>query len=149
MKLYGTGRGRDPARSAGRVRGLLPCYDDGMRGPNRGSIPVARKLRRLSTSAESRLWAELRNRQLGGFKFVRQEPVASYVADFACREARLIIEVDGATHSTEEEIQRDTVRSAELERVGYTVIRVQNDDVYNALEGVLSTILAALTSSNR
>src|SRR5262245_52529146 len=120
-----------------------------MRGADRRSIPVARKLRRLSTSAESRLWAELRNRQLGGFKFVRQEPISSYVVDFVCREASLIIEVDGATHSTDEETRRDTLRSAELEQFGYTIIRVQNDDVYNAMEGVLSTILAALTSSNR
>ena len=120
-----------------------------MRGANRKSVPVARKLRRDSTHAESKLWSELRNRQLGGFKFIRQEPVGPYVADFACREARLIVEVDGATHSTDEEIKRDAARSSELERIGYTVIRVQNDDVYNAMEGVLNTILAALTSSHR
>jgi very-short-patch-repair endonuclease len=120
-----------------------------MRGANRRSIPVARKLRRLSTSAESKLWAELRNRQLDSFKFVRQEPVGSYVADFACREARLIVEVDGATHSTDEEVQRDSIRTAELLRLGYRVIRIENDDVYNAMEGVLTTILAALRSSSR
>jgi very-short-patch-repair endonuclease len=112
-------------------------------------VPVARKLRRLSTNAESKLWAELRNRQLENFKFVRQEPVGPYIGDFVCREARLIIEVDGATHSTDEEMQRDTARSIVLERLGYKVIRVQNDDVYNAMEGVLRTILAALTSSKR
>jgi very-short-patch-repair endonuclease len=118
-----------------------------MRGIDRKGVPVARKLRRNSTSAESRLWCELRNRQLGGFKFVRQEPVGAYVADFACREAKLIVEVDGATHSAEEEVKRDAVRSFALERVGYRIIRVQNDDVYNAMEGVLQSILAALTSS--
>ncbi|MFZ5675046.1 MAG: endonuclease domain-containing protein [Pseudomonadota bacterium] len=118
-----------------------------MRGVNRRSIPIARKLRRLSTSAESRLWAELRNRQLGKFKFVRQEPVGEYIGDFVCREARLIIEVDGATHSTEEEMRRDASRTASLEALGYKVIRVQNDDVYNAMEGVLDTLLAALASS--
>ena len=119
-----------------------------MRGANRQSVPVARKLRRLSTSAESRLWAELRNRQLGNFKFVRQEPVSSFVGDFVCREARLIVEVDGATHSTEEEIRKDAIRTATLQHLGYRIIRVQNDDVYNAMEGVLNTILAALTSSS-
>ncbi len=120
-----------------------------MRGANRRGTPVARKLRRLSTSAESRLWAELRNRQLENFKFVRQEPVGEYVGDFVCREARLVVEVDGATHSTEEEVCRDAIRTASLEGLGYKVIRVQNDDVYNAMEGVLDTILAALTSSAR
>jgi very-short-patch-repair endonuclease len=120
-----------------------------MRGIDRRSVPVARKLRRHSTNAESKLWSELRNRQLDGFKFVRQEPVGSYVADFACREARVIIEVDGATHSTDEEMQRDAVRSIALDRIGYKVIRVQNDDIYNAMEGVLRTILAALKSSDK
>jgi len=120
-----------------------------MRGANRRSVPVARKLRRLSTSAESKLWAELRNRQLENIKFVRQEPVGSYIADFVCREARLIVEVDGATHSTDEEIQRDAIRTADLQRLGFQVIRVQNDDVYNAMEGVLDTILKALKSSFR
>ena len=118
-----------------------------MRGPNRRNIPVVRKLRRLSTNAESRLWAELRNRQLDGFKFVRQEPIGGYVADFVCREARLIVEVDGATHSTGEEVPRDATRTTTLERLGYKVIRIQNDDAYNAMEGVLRTILAALNTS--
>jgi very-short-patch-repair endonuclease len=119
-----------------------------MRGIDRRGVPVARKLRRQLTSAEAKLWAELRNRQLGGFKFVRQEPVSDYVADFVCREARLIVEVDGATHSTGEEMKRDSIRTANLNHFGYKIIRVQNDDVYNAMEGVLDTILAALTSSS-
>ena len=75
--------------------------------------------------------------------------VGGYVADFPCREARVIVEVDGATHSTDEEIGRDAARTAALEGIGYRVVRVQNDDVYNAMEGVLGTILAALTSSAR
>jgi very-short-patch-repair endonuclease len=75
--------------------------------------------------------------------------VGEYVGDFVCREARLIIEVDGATHSTEDEIRKDAIRTASLEGLGYKVIRIQNDDVYNAKEGVLETILAALTSSAR
>jgi very-short-patch-repair endonuclease len=58
-----------------------------MRGIDRKEVSIGRMLRRHSTSAESRLWAELRNRQLGGFKFVRQMPIGSYIADFVCREA--------------------------------------------------------------
>jgi very-short-patch-repair endonuclease len=103
-----------------------------------------RKLRNLSTNAESKLWAELRNRQLANFKFVRQEPIGDYVADFVCRAQRLVVELDGATHSTAEELQRDAIRTAFLDRLGYRVIRVQNDDVYHAMEGVLQTILEAL-----
>ena len=120
-----------------------------MRGIDRSGVPIARKLRRELTPAESKLWAELRNRQLGGFKFVRQEPVSDYVADFLCRDARLIVEVDGATHSTDEEMRRDSIRAADLNHFGYRIIRVQNEDVYSAMEGVLDTILAALTSSPR
>ena len=63
---------------------------------------------------------------------------------FACRERRLVVEVDGAAHSTDEELRRDAVRAAFLERVGYRVIRFQNDDVYNAMDGVLGSILAEL-----
>jgi very-short-patch-repair endonuclease len=51
-------------------------------------------LRRSLTPAESRLWAKLRNRQLGGFKFIRQEPLGPYYADFVCWDRRLIVEVD-------------------------------------------------------
>ena len=114
-----------------------------MRGPNRRNVAVARRLRREPTSAESKLWAELRNRQLENFKFVRQEPIGNYVADFVCRERRLIVEIDGATHSTDEEVERDAVRTGSLERLGYRVIRFQNDDVYNAMEGVLGSIVFA------
>jgi very-short-patch-repair endonuclease len=117
-----------------------------MRGPNRWNVPVARKLRREPTSAESRLWSELRNRQLGNFKFVRQEPIGDYVADFVCREVRLVVEVDGATHSTDDELRRDAIRTAFIEGLGYRVIRFDNDDVYNAMDGVLQTILTALAS---
>jgi very-short-patch-repair endonuclease len=56
----------------------------------------------------------------------------------------LIIEVDGATHATNEEILRDNRRTAFHESLGYTVIRIQNDDVYNAMEGVLRTIWETL-----
>jgi very-short-patch-repair endonuclease len=120
-----------------------------MRGSNQKKVPIARKLRRYATSAELKLWAELRNRQLDRFKFIRQMPIGSYVADFVCREAKLIVEVDGATHSTNEEIKRDIGRTAFLEDLGYTVVRIQNDDVYNAMEGVLRTIRAALDSSGQ
>jgi very-short-patch-repair endonuclease len=95
------------------------------------------------------LWAQLLNRQLASFKFVRQEPLGPYVVDFVCREVWLVVEVDGATHSTNEEIQRDVERTALLEQIGYRVIRFQNDDVYNAMEGVLRTIRATLEATGK
>src|SRR5438477_1045618 len=67
----------------------------------------ARSLRRADIPAEARLWSNLRGRRLQSFKFVRPEPIGPYIVDFLCREARLIVEVDGATHSEDREIAYD------------------------------------------
>ena len=85
----------------------------------------------------------LRARQLGGHKFVRQLPVDPYFADFACREAALIVEVDGGQHS---ESSRDEVRTAFLAAQGYSVLRFWNNDVLTNPQGVAESILAALAS---
>jgi very-short-patch-repair endonuclease len=63
--------------------------------------------------------------------------------DFACHAARVVVEVDGATHSTDAEIARDRVRDAWLASRGYITLRVLNDDVYRNLDGVLEAIWAA------
>ncbi len=104
----------------------------------------ARSLRHDQTTAESRLWNRLRAQRVNGFKFIRQEPIGPYFADFTCRKARLIIEIDGATHSTDEEIAADLRRTAFLEAQGYQVIRFQNAEIFENIEGVLETILARL-----
>ncbi len=66
--------------------------------------------------------------------------LGGFIADFVCFDARLIVEVDGATHSTNEEIARDAARSAALVVQGFAVLRFTNDDVFRNLEGVLETI---------
>jgi very-short-patch-repair endonuclease len=104
----------------------------------------ARELRRAETAAEARIWQRLRGRNLKGYKFVRQLPIGPYFADFACREEKLIVEIDGATHGTDEEIRRDERRSAFLEEFGYRIIRFINYEVCENLDGVMETILAAL-----
>jgi very-short-patch-repair endonuclease len=98
---------------------------------------LARALRARQTSAEDILWRELRSRRLAGFKFRRQHPVARYIVDFVSLDAKLIIEVDGATHSTEAERAHDNERSSELELVGFHVMRVTNAEIYENLGGVL------------
>lgn len=98
--------------------------------------PVARKLRRASTDAENRLWYFLRSRRLEGAKFIRQFPIGPYIADFACRDARLVIELDGGQHN--EEV--DAPRTAIIESFGYRVLRFWNNDVLQNTEGVLETI---------
>jgi very-short-patch-repair endonuclease len=103
-------------------------------------IPVARKLRRNATSAERRLWQGLRRQQVAGFRFRRQVVLGDFIADFACFDARMVVEVDGATHSTDAEIAGDVARSAALTAFGFAVLRFTNDDVFRNLDGVLETI---------
>jgi very-short-patch-repair endonuclease len=104
----------------------------------------ARALPRAQTEAERLLWRRLRPRGLGGFKFVRQEPIGLYFADFVCREAKLIVEVDGATHSTDDEIRRNDRRAVFLRARGYRIARFANDEIYGNLDGAMETILAAI-----
>ena len=112
-----------------------------MRGHKEKSIRIARQLRANQTDAETALWNRIRNRQIDGHKFVRQEPTAGYVCDFVCRERRLIVEVDGGQHS---ESAADVLRDKRLQEEGYRVLRFWNNDVLGNLEGVLTTIQAEL-----
>jgi very-short-patch-repair endonuclease len=86
----------------------------------------------------------VRARGLNGYKFVRQEPIGPYFADFVCRDEKLVVEVDGATHGTDDEIDHDVRRTRFLIENGYRVVRVQNIDVFENLDSVLETILCAL-----
>jgi very-short-patch-repair endonuclease len=111
-----------------------------VRGKDERLAERARSLRRALTRAEFALWTRIRARQLGGFKFVRQEPIGRYYVDFVCRQRRLIIELDGQHSDRHEDRQRDS----ELSALGYRVIRIWNNDVIENLDGVLQTLLAEL-----
>jgi len=113
-----------------------------MRGPDRKTTRIARRLRVNQTDAEIVLWNRIRNRQIDGHKFVRQEPIGGYVCDFVCRARFPIIEVDGGQHS---ESAADVVRDRRLAEGGYRVLRFWNNDVLGNLEGVLTTIQAQLS----
>jgi very-short-patch-repair endonuclease len=115
-----------------------------MRGPNQKSTIRARSLRREQTVAESKLWACLRNRQLGGVKFSRQVAIGLFFADFCFRDAKLIIEIDGVTHETPEELAGDSRRSTWLEAQGYRVIRFRNEELMGDLDAVLERIQLSL-----
>ena len=91
------------------------------------------------TEAEGKLWSELRDRRLDQIKFRRQVPVGKYVADFACLEARLIIEIDGSQHSDSDS---DRTRKTELEAKGFRVRRFWNDYVLRDMDNVCTTIIA-------
>lgn len=95
------------------------------------------RLRRDMTEAERKLWGRLRDRQLENTKFVKQFAIGPYVADFAARSLRLVIELDGGQHGE----ARDAARTRLIEELGYRVIRFWNNDVMENLEGVLETIV--------
>jgi very-short-patch-repair endonuclease len=102
--------------------------------------PMVQFLRQSMTGAERKLWSELRRRQISGWYFRRQAPIGPYIVDFVCHSARLVIEVDGATHSEDHEVAYDQARTAWLESRGYRVLRFNNDDIYTAISGVVDLI---------
>src|SRR5467141_2177544 len=104
----------------------------------------ARALRKNSTDAERILWSELRDHRLNGASFRRQAPIGSYIADFMCHAAKLVIELDGGQHFSDRGEQTDAARSAVIEAKGFQVLRFSNHDVMTNRAGVLETIAAAI-----
>jgi very-short-patch-repair endonuclease len=99
------------------------------------------KLRKEPTPAERKLWALLRNDQLG-VTFRRQHAIGPYIPDFCSPKAKLIIELDGSQHLEQEEYDQE--RTKYLEEQGYKVIRFWNNDVLKDIEGVILAIMEAL-----
>ncbi len=99
---------------------------------------LARMLRSNMTDAERKLWYHLRAHRMAGFKFKRQLVIEPYIVDFACIEARLIVEADGGQHVEQQDA--DSVRTAYLERKGYRVLRFWNDEILTSTESVLEVI---------
>lgn len=97
------------------------------------------------TLAEKTLWKLVRNRRLGGFRFLRQHPIDRYIVDFACEAAKLIVELDGVVHDGREDY--DARRMETLELFGYAVIRFRNERVLADPGGTADDILAALRSA--
>jgi very-short-patch-repair endonuclease len=95
------------------------------------------------TDAERRLWRELRLRKIGG-RFRRQHPIGGYIADFACLEAWLVVEIDGGQHA--EAVEADGVRTSALEAEGFRVFRFWNNEVFENIEGVVQRIAEALVA---
>ncbi len=104
----------------------------------------ARALRRNSTDAERILWSELRGHRLNGAGFRRQVPIESCVADFICHAAKLVVEIDGGQHFSDQIELADMARSAVIEAKGFMVLRFTNYDVMKNRTGVLETIAAAV-----
>ena len=105
------------------------------------SLEYSKELRKNMTNAEQILWHYLRNRQLAGLKFRRQEAFDKYILDFVCYENKLVIELDGSGHLEEKQKEHDIERDKFIEQNGYRVIRIFNNDIINNINGVIDYIL--------
>jgi len=122
----------------------VPSPPAGGEGQDEGALTVnnARALRKRMTDAEMLLWRHLRSRNMNGLKFRRQHCIGHYIADFACVEKKLIIEVDGGQHA--EDFDQDAVRTKFLNSKGWTVVRFWNNEVLQATEAVFEAIYNAI-----
>jgi len=100
----------------------------------------SRQLRRSSTDAEKLLWSKIRRKQIKNFQFFRQKPIGNYIADFYCKEAKLVIEIDGGQHYEDMNIENDRIRNRFLEKQGLKVIRFTNLDILKNMESVINKI---------
>jgi very-short-patch-repair endonuclease len=105
-------------------------------------VARARAMRRSMTPAESALWKCLKNNQLGGFHFRRQQIIKGFIVDFYCHAAVLVVEVDGGVHDDMK--ASDAERDRILEGLGFKVLRFSNTDVLNVTNQVLDRISRAL-----
>lgn len=108
----------------------------------------ARELRKHMTDTEIILWSKIRMKQLKGFQFFRQRPIKGYIADFFCGKAKLVVEVDGGQHYTEETIKYDQARDLKFKSLGLTVLRFTNVDIKENIEGVVEVILDNLQAKS-
>ena len=109
-----------------------------MKEYNKANIPLAKTLRKNMTPWERKLWYEfLRNYPI---RFQRQKAIGNYIADFYCAKARLVIELDGGGHYTDKQIEKDKIRTKELESMDLTVLRICNLDIDRNFRGVCEYI---------
>ena len=101
---------------------------------------LSRQLRENMTDAERLLWAKIRRKQLKGYQFYRQKPIGDYIVDFYCPRAKLVVEVDGGQHFTDEIIEYDGIRDEYLSSLGLMVLRFTNIDVMTHIDGVVERI---------
>ena len=104
--------------------------------------PRAQELRREATPQENHLWYDFLSKH--PMRFLRQRVIGTFIADFYCHEARLVIEIDGSQHFTPEGLKYDKQRTAALETLNLRVIRFTNQEVDHQFDGVCRMIDAVL-----
>ena len=112
---------------------------------NKSNIPLAKTLRKNMTPWERKLWYEfLRNYPI---RFQRQKSIGNYIVDFYCAKAKLVIELDGGEHYTAKQIEKDNIRTKELESMNLTVLRICNLDIDQNFYGACEYIDLAVKKS--
>jgi very-short-patch-repair endonuclease len=111
---------------------------------NKNLKPYARKLRKEMTDSELRLWSNIRMKQVNGFQFYRQRVIENFIVDFFSPRAKLVIEVDGGQHYSDEMIKLDGQRDLRLKKLGLKVLRFSDTDVLTNIEGVIENIIEYL-----
>jgi very-short-patch-repair endonuclease len=122
----------------------IPYLDNLYYGASNELIRYAKSSRSNMTPSENTLWQHIKNNQLAGYKFRRQHPIATFIADFYCHQKRLVLEIDGGYHNTTSQQKTDINRTAELERFGIQVLRFTNNEIENSIETVLDIIRGRL-----
>jgi very-short-patch-repair endonuclease len=112
---------------------MLP-YNEKLKQPSR-------QLRVNMTDAERYLWTKIRMKQLKGYQFYRQKPIGDYIVDFFCPRAKLVIEVDGSRHYSDETTEYDRIRGEYLTSLGLRVLRFTNNEVMKNIKGVIESII--------
>jgi very-short-patch-repair endonuclease len=107
-------------------------------------IEIARRLRKTATRAESIVWRWLRDRRFGRWKFRRQYPIGRYVADFYSHPLKLVVEIDGLSHTTDRAVGYDAVRTGYFARLGIEIVRISNLIVLRDPDAAADTIIAAI-----
>ena len=116
-----------------------------MKKYNKANIPLAKTLRKNMTPWEQKLWYEfLRNYYI---RFQRQKSIGNYIVDFYCAKARLVIELDGGGHYTEKQIEKDNIRTKQLESMNLKILRICNSDIDRNFYGVCEYIDLAVKKS--
>ena len=109
--------------------------------PYNGNLKqLSRELRENMTDAERHLWATIKMKQLKGYQFYRQKPIGDYIVDFFCPRAKLVIEIDGSQHFSDDMPQYDRIRDEYMSSLGLRVLRFSNTDVLTRIEGVVQRI---------
>lgn len=105
---------------------------------------LSRQLRIDSTDAEKLLWSKTRKKQIKNYQFFRQKPIDNYIVDFYCKEAKLVIEIDGGQHYEDKNIEEDKKRDEFLKNLKLRIMRFTNLNILKNIDNVIQKICSEI-----